>query len=476
MLHIHLVFSKIYVRELWSDDLHFVSNSRRGRRNLPLVAIAVVWSVSSLLPVYYLPQLSIAAAVVPVSILKFVVVIPVLLLVTATIGMRIAPEHSIRLPIDTLLVLLLLLFIVSLASSLASEHPGESSAKTIYFTLTGSVVFLSTRSVLISRESIYSVLAAIVVVAAIVFVYAVVEYLLEANPVLGASYGDFVRYQFGVGRPASTLGNPVALGSYCIIVLPYAFHLGWEARDAWYSGVAKACFATGSAALVLSFTMGAWIGAAAALILVAKMRSGTSVGSLSSLFLVICTSVVLLAPLAGLTQDLPLVGRVQADLVSKGRSVFSLGDAGSYRVRQYPTAWKMLADNPWGGVGPGNYTSISADYWPSDVPDIGVRTADNMHLLLLAETGVVGGGLWTVVLIKLVLTLAKSSSSAQSREEKGRHIAAAASVTAIAVHMVFWDALYFPVIRIAFWTLAAVGISGTCMEESQNRRQDGLGE
>lgn len=81
-------------------------------------------------------------------------------------------------------------------------------------------------------------------------------------------------------------------------------------------------------------------------------------------------------------------------------NVFS-GASYSERVETFELAYKAWIDHPWIGIGPGSF-GPQTSYHPFVVPEHGYKIVNNLYLELLAETGILGLGLFVMTVILLL--------------------------------------------------------------------------
>lgn len=167
-------------------------------------------------------------------------------------------------------------------------------------------------------------------------------------------------------------------------------------------------------ALYLSFSRGAWLGAATAIgvmIASAPRRLWIGIGLLT----------IALALLVGLSSAGLLSAAINARLADAGE-LFQLRDvrgadvtAANYalidRQARWQAALNMLADQPWTGIGFGNYPAAYEQYrlmnWPTSLGH-----AHNIYLNVAAETGLPGLAayvfLWVVIVGRTFQTIRRT--------------------------------------------------------------------
>ncbi len=100
--------------------------------------------------------------------------------------------------------------------------------------------------------------------------------------------------------------------------------------------------------------------------------------------------------------------------------------------------------------------------------EFSIHTTDNMFLMVLAETGVVGL-LATVALLAALLHAGVSARRAQPPgDERDLLLAFLASTTAMLVSMLAWDLLNDPTVRIAFWMVTGLALATTRLPQTRH--------
>jgi O-antigen ligase len=221
-------------------------------------------------------------------------------------------------------------------------------------------------------------------------------------------------------RAYGTFEQPNPYGGYLGLVLPLAWGvlLGAGKSVHWYIGklgnwetgkpiyqftslpvyqstslpVAVLGLATMGAALLMSWSRGAWLGFAVAFILMnlAYSRRGAA---LFALLCLLVASALLLASIQVLPQSiiqritdfLPYLRVFDARGVKVGPANYAVME----RMAHWQAAWGMFSDRPWLGVGIGNYEPVYPAYalqgWPEPLGH-----AHNYYLNIAAEAGLIG--------------------------------------------------------------------------------------
>jgi len=170
-----------------------------------------------------------------------------------------------------------------------------------------------------------------------------------------------------------------------------------------------------AAALYLSFSRGAWLGAVAALgamIAFAPRRLWIGIGLMAiALALLIGLSSADLLP-AAINERLADAGELFQFRDVRGVAINDANYALIERLARWQAALNMLTDQPWTGVGFGNYQAVYEQYrlinWPTPLGH-----AHNIYLNVAAETGLPGlaayAFLWAVIFGLTIQTIRQTN-------------------------------------------------------------------
>ena len=230
-------------------------------------------------------------------------------------------------------------------------------------------------------------------------------------------------------RAYGTFEQPNPFGGFLGLVWPLAAGLAWSYLiKAWRTRRAVHVLALASltalaavmlAALYVSFSRGAWLGAAAAgLAMAAALPRRGWLGILLvtlGLGLGWVLAVNNLLP-ASLTSRLAQVGDFINVTNVTGIDITSDNFAIVERLAHWQAAESMVRDNPWLGVGVGNYEVAYPHYslinWP-----LALGHAHMIYLNVLAETGLAGlaayGILWAAVIALTIRTIGRTNGLAR---------------------------------------------------------------
>lgn len=246
-------------------------------------------------------------------------------------------------------------------------------------------------------------------------------------------------------RAYGTFEQPNPYGGYLGLVLPLAYSLAWakgERRPYLLIALAMTGFVLMLAALLMTWSRGAWLGFMAAFIVMNAVRSRRA-AALFALALVLLSLVIGMGGLQlvpeAITQRfldfLPFLSGVDIRRVEITPANFAVIE----RLAHWQAGWDMFSEHPWLGVGIGNYEPVypayALPYW--DAP---LGHAHNYYLNIAAEAGLVGLSayliLWTAVFWQAWRAVRRTSGYWQ-----GVAVGILGILTHLAVHN-FFDNLY----------------------------------
>ncbi|WP_324718114.1 O-antigen ligase family protein [Carboxydochorda subterranea] len=204
-------------------------------------------------------------------------------------------------------------------------------------------------------------------------------------------------------RPVVTMGSPNTVGAYLASIFPVSLSLLYQAILERSRLGARATIGLSLAlmaiALAVSLSRGSWISLLVALPIVVVVLAGHRDGRavlIGTLIALVATGVVVGAVL--LARSGP-GSNVLHTLTRRAVSIVSLDSAGD-RVRwmMLRASWAMFLDNPWLGVGPGNFQSrLPAYIRPTGSVEkqlvplaLELEFPHNLPLHVAAEGGIVG--------------------------------------------------------------------------------------
>jgi len=218
------------------------------------------------------------------------------------------------------------------------------------------------------------------------------QFLTSRGPEWFLLFGRFM-------RAYGTFEQPNPYGGYLGLTTPLAVSLVWVLRDRTRRLAALAASLLMTAALVMSWSRGAWLGFAAA-ILSMGMLTGRRTALLNGAAIVtlalILSGSYLLPPilaerLGGLAGYLTMPDVTTTEITEANYALIE-------RLAHWQTALRMWSDHPWLGVGIGNYAIVYPIYalprWPDPLGH-----AHNYYLNMGAETGAIGLACYLIFLL-----------------------------------------------------------------------------
>ena len=266
------------------------------------------------------------------------------------------------------------------------------------------LVFLYLGNNLNQPKAIYLVVAALMSTLVFQSTIGLLQWISEGLIGLGRVFGEgphsFVKAEagvFAISRVGGTVGSPNDLAAYFGMILPINLALLFAPIDRRYKLLLIPVFLMSFFVLILTFSRGGWlsmiIGGAVTLYCCLARLTRRKVSS--SILLAGILAVLLLASLVFIT---PVKKRLFEDDYGAARS----------RIPMSLLASNMIAQNPWLGVGLGNYTEVASFY---DTTREGISytfnwPVHNEFLLVASELGLPALGLFLfligVILIFLI--------------------------------------------------------------------------
>jgi O-antigen ligase len=262
------------------------------------------------------------------------------------------------------------------------------------------------------------------------------------------------------GDVGLTVGTVNAVALYLELLVPIAVWLSWTR---WHKRPFTVGLAVlGAFALLVTGSRGAWLGAAAGLVVLLALAwrtRGLSFARIGSgptrwiVTLVVVGGAILLVPM----------------FVSRMLS----GDAG--RIELWTAAWSMFTNSPIVGVGPGAWPMLRAFTPISDDNFAVLATSHNSALQILAETGVIGllAAAWLVVTIARVGW--RAATGGRTLDDRTTAAVALGSLAAVGVHSVVDTQFHLPAIVLLVLHLAArlelIAVPQPASDGSRRRRR-----
>lgn len=267
---------------------------------------------------------------------------------------------------------------------------------------------------------------------------------------LGLDPTDWGVVPWEADRAFGTLGNPDTFGNYLAIVLPLAVVLALTARSLRFKFTWWAAAAAISMGITLSFARGAWLGAAAGLLVLgfASLRLGVRPDRADRI------AIGLAVTAAVATAALTLTGLTSYSVAERILSAFRPGE-GSFETRLF--IWRAaldgIAQRPLFGWGPDAFVYLWYAHRPAADVALhgGAHIADDAHnyVLQLAATRGIPSAIAFVVGVGGALAAAAPDAFSPGRTSRlpyagwfaalvGYVVALMVSITSVAATVLLW--------------------------------------
>ncbi len=354
---------------------------------------------------------------------------------------------------------LFLYLLVLLTSSLGASDLTEAAAEVLKWVEFGLILVIVPNAV--PTRAGKWLATALLLAAVVQAVWGLYQFFLRVGPEWFLIQGRFMRANGFFRQP-----NP--FGGYMGLMLPVAVSLSmwywyrlWQGVTWRRNTVPLVCSTAATlligAALVASWSRGAWLGALAGLICVMAFWNRATLFAL-----VVAITTAALAALAGMANQAWIPDAIMARLRDLptylgGVNVLQLevnddNFAVIERVAHWVAALRMWERAPWLGIGPGNYAvvypEVALPRWPDPLGH-----AHSIYLNVLAETGLLGLIshilLWTALLIWLIRVILKRPIADRPR---ALAVGVLGMVAHLTVHSIF-DNLYVQgmYLVLAYW-------------------------
>ena len=404
-----------------------------------------------------------------VNILKFVPPAGILLLFSILIWVE--RRKGLQQILRTPLVSAIIVFeTVTFLSSLGAVEPRLGLSRDFYYAITGPLIALVVFGGIRKWGDFRRFVELVFWTATAVSAYGILEFVLDRNPIFeevfsaqNPLYAQFALEGTFGARIRSSVGHPVFLGAYLLMLIPLGWVLASEPRRSrTYRTMALSGVLCTIAALLLTFSRGAWggIGVGMAVYSVLRVRTerkrpgvvATESGRIRQMAWIMAVVLVFVALVLNFD-------KISTTLMERGTLKQVRAFKTDPRGVAYAQAAGMVEDHPLLGIGTAHYRYLARHYGDYD------DTPDNGYLRTLAENGILGLGSMIAVfagLLKVLVRQARHKDDEEGGEAEfssSLSVALAASFAGFFVDMVTSDALQFPLTRLTFWMLAGLTIA-----------------
>lgn len=214
---------------------------------------------------------------------------------------------------------------------------------------------------------------------------------------------DFSNWETG-SAPISTLGNVNFAAGYLITVIPLSLTMLLITRSHWRRTILALASLLMLGHLFLTKSRGAWVGLTIALAIMGtsflrKKLHGQG-PKVKKVFLPMTVTILILALFLSSPWGKP--GREEAS------SIFDPDHpSNAFRILVWKSSLKMIKDNPFLGIGIGNFKLIYSRYrsleeWKISGINVQVLKGHNDYLQIASEMGLIGLGLFFWIIISMV--------------------------------------------------------------------------
>jgi len=332
--------------------------------------------------------------------------------------------------------LLLLLYTISIVSNtfLSISLKGSLRDFTIHSVAIG-VLFVLIHSKK-SHKEIYLINVFLTLTAAIVSVYGIYQFLNGAP--MGSGWVDMSQNPDVKVRVYSVFENPNILAEYLIMIFPVSMALFFHSDNY----VKKAFFGVTAFLILicdgLTYSRGSWLGLVFAIVVF--------------ILLIDFKKIILFIPISiGSLFVLP------TSILQRISTIGSLQDSSNYyRFNLWNMAMEILKDYWFSGIGIGYMTfrEISPFYIRTMAP----YHTHNTYLQIAIELGIIGIGLFLLLILSIFKMGVKSIINTKSKFVKYFSAAYLASLSGILVNGLAEHVLYNPKILLVFWFIIAMNL------------------
>lgn len=245
-------------------------------------------------------------------------------------------------------------------------------------------------------------------------------FLGVASAVVLVGVIQYLRPGVGDFKVAATFGNRNVFGGYLSLVVPFMAGVALFEPCIWRRVGLWTVVALG---LMVVLSGGAMLAMAVALLVVTLARSRAAGVVFAAVFLVLLLVV------------LPRLPRQNDGVLNASWQLFDDKNQVALRYTEWQAATVMIAENPWLGVGLGNYQDNIGGYFGVLPRPTGVveHDSENLYLVLAASAGLPGLACFLGLLGSVALTALRALAGPAEPLERGLALGAAGAVLAFAI-------------------------------------------
>lgn len=229
-------------------------------------------------------------------------------------------------------------------------------------------------------------------------------------------------------RTMSTMMHPVIVGTYLMSCLPVSYYIigAFKGKKRLFALLGTAIIIGG---FILTFTRMSWLGALIAAILYILRKN-------IKLFQILIIACFICAGLAIAIKTRPVLGNS-----IKYKQIIS--DFKRHRLKRYPVTFRMAKDHPIAGVGLNNYRIVFDDYYGSRGERYEYKIPDNMYLMIIGESGILGFGLFILFIFVILKKAVRDLRNNKDSSYKDVRLVFILMLTGILIHMASYELFYW---------------------------------
>ena len=441
--------------------------------------LGVLFAYISLVPFYYMEEQRLAADIPALSLVKY---LPFVFVVLA-LGLWLVEWVGRKRPFvaSPVFAFMCLYLCVSLVSLWGAEYVQKGLAKWIYYSATGcGLAFLIVQY---GQNLAHRLAGYMALISGTVVLYTCAIALLGEDPVWGEVQRSFNPY-YTQERVSGPFSHTVATATYTMFLFPLAlwrlsvlrrieFRFLWGGICALYLPV-----------VLLTQTRGAVVAAFVSIVLMApwlkKALAAAVRISRKELFFGLVVIVTVCSAL-GIAFDFDRwIGERLAQIGERWRHISEtipvtvesehkvytynslLEYTERFRVAQYRTVGNILAEHPLLGVGFGTFSLAFDKYKYTEnyiEREFNFHTAENMYLMVLAETGWIGFSSWMLLMGAVVVWVFRAYRREPEGEQRYLMLAYLAATGGLSINLLTWDILNDPTLRMSYWMFSGLALA-----------------
>lgn len=328
--------------------------------------------------------------------------------------------------------LIWLFLIWNLFSALFAYNKNIAFERYIDFAIPFIVIYFLAKNEL-DNKRIWLIIYTLFFSAIVVSIIGILEFIYNKNIIYERFINNlFYRQYVNLPRVMSTMVHPTILGTYLMLCLPASYFVIENLKNKIKRLLAIIGIFLIVMCLMFTFSRTAWFVAAVITIFYFYKKNRKTI------FLPIIFIILFLCASVAVTKFKPtLYYRVDykniVNYLLKG-----------HRAERYPLTIKILKDYPFTGVGPNNYRLVFDKYYGSNRISYNIKIPDNMYLMVAGETGLIGIGLFIILLFYIT-----RRGFILLRERKGKDwriiLVIFSSLIGVLMHMISYDLFYWVV-------------------------------